>query len=257
MKIKLILICLLSLLAVPSVFAKSKTVQLTINWTFLNVNEGYDHDNKIIVTVDGEAVGESRVFKQTNRSSYTISIPKGKHEIRVMDYAYYESKWEEHKKENGYSIDAYYEGILDCQANITIDMTFDIDTETADIQVSGAKAAKGSAVPLKIAWKYTHVKDGYEYDNRVIVYIDGKKVATSAIFAQSKLGTIVVDVPLGNHEILIESYALYQGKWELHSRENEYSIDAVYTTNMSFEKKKRSVNLIFDIDTEQTTAVVK
>jgi len=258
MKARLLLVFLLSCFAVPVAFGKApKTVQLTINWTFLNVIDGYDHDNKMVVTVDGQKIGESRVFKQTNKSSYTIEISKGKHEIKVMNYAYYNSQWEEHTKANSYSVDAYYEGILDCQGNITLDMTFDIDTESSDIQMSGAKAAKGSTVPLKITWKYTNVNEGYDYDNRMVVYVDGKKVATSAIFLQSKLGTMTVDVPAGNHDILIENYAYYEGTWEVHSIDNDYSIDAIYSANMNFAKKKRSVSLIFDIKTENTTAKVK
>jgi hypothetical protein len=246
------MLCLLSCLTVMA----GKTVQLTVNWTFLEVVEGYDHDNKMVITVDGQLIGESPVFKQTNKSSFTVSIPKGKHEVRVMNHALYEGKWEEHIKANSYSVDAYYEGILDCQANLTIDMSFNIDTESSDISVKGAKTAKGSTVPLTIAWKYTNVNEGYDYDSRMIVYVDGKQVATSAIFKQSKLGTMVVNVPKGNHEIVVENYALYEGEWELHSIENEYSIDAFYSANMSFEKKKRKITLTFDIKTEETTVKV-
>lgn len=254
MKIKLLLFMLLCSAAVMA-----KDVRLTIKWTFENVVEGYDHDNKIVVFVDGKRMGESAVFKQTAKASYDVMVSEGAHQVKIMNMAFYEGKWEEHTRANSYSVDAYYEGEVVCGPKTVVSMIFDIDTENTDVKVTGAGKVKGASgtVPLVITWKFTNVIDGYDHENRMQVYVDGKLVGTSQTGPQSKQMTYTVNVPAGSHDIAIEDYAYYDGKWELHSRENDYSIDAFYMTRMNFKKKKKTVNMVFDIDTEQATIKVK
>lgn len=176
--------------------------------------------------------------------------------MKIENYAMYEGKWDIHTKENQYSVDAFYEGKINFSKPTTIDMKFDISSETADISISGGKSEKGKEVPLTVTWIYKNVEKGYDHDNRMEVYVDGKKVGTSNIFKESKKGSMTVKVPAGQHEITVENYAYYEGNWELHSIENNYSVDAFYTTNMLF-KKKRSINLVFDIKTLETIPTVK
>jgi len=253
MKLKLLFaICLLSLPA----FA-GKTARLTVNWTFTNVIEGYDHNNKIVIYVDDKMLGESPEYIQSKKASYSVDVPTGKHTLKVENYAYYEGKWELHRPSNGYSVDAYYENIVTFSANNTLNMVCDIDTEKSTITVTGMKEAPKKGIALTVSWIYKNVEEGYDHQNRMEVYADGVLLGTSDIQMESKLGKMTVIVPAGSHEISIQNYAYYQGNWELHSLENDYSIDAFYTTNMTFAKKKRSVNLVFDIETLDTKVTVK
>lgn len=253
MKIQLLLLSLLLSLTTLA----GKNVQVTIKWTFLNINEGYDHENKMVVYIDGKQIGESKVFKQSDKASYSFEIPKGKHTIKIDDYAMYEGKWDIHTKANQYSVDANYEGDINFTANTTINMTFDIASESSDVSIDGGKPAAGSGVPLTVSWIYENVEEGFDHLNRMEVYVDGVKIGTSPSLPESKKGTFTVYVKPGRHDVTFENYAYYEGVWELHSIDNNYSIDAFYTTNMEFKKKKRSVNLIFDIETMETTATVK
>ncbi|MBI3237971.1 MAG: hypothetical protein HYZ43_03855 [Flavobacteriia bacterium] len=253
MKIKLLVLSLFSCMAVMA----AKTVTVTVKWTFEEVVEGYDHDNKILVFVDGKSMGESQVYKESAKATYSFEVTKGKHTIKIVDYSFYEGKWDIHTKENQYSVDAFYEGEINCTANTTINMLFNVDKESSDFTVTGGKEVVAKGVPLMVTWIYKNVEEGFDHENRMVVYIDGKKMGTSAIFAESKKGSMTVNVPPGQHDVVIENYAFYEGQWELHSIENNYSVDAFYSTNMIFAKKKRSVNLVFDIETLETTPTVK
>lgn len=254
MKIKLLLFMLLCSAAVMA-----KDVKLTIKWTFKNVVEGYDHDNKMIVYVDGKRMGESAVFKQTANGTYEVMVTEGAHKVKIENQALYEGKWEAHTRANSYSVDAFYEGEVVCGAKTVVNMVFDIDAESTDVNVTGAGKAKGASgtVPLVITWKFTNVIEGYDHENRMQVYVDGKLVGTSQTGPQSKQMTYTVNVPAGSHDVAIENYAYYDGRWELHSRENDYSIDAFYMTKMSFKKKKKTVSMVFDINSEEATIKVK
>ena len=46
----------------------------------------------------------------------------------------------------------------------------------------------------------------------------------------------------------IVNYALYEGNWEEHTVENNYSYDCVYELNQNFKKRKYTVDLVFDLD---------
>jgi glutaredoxin-related protein len=229
---------------------------LTVKWHYANVNEGYDHDSKMLVYIDGKLIGESKVFKESAHASYDVQVPRGKHDVKIENYSFYEGKWDIHTKENRYSLDAFYNGKIAFSKSTTIDMNFDVAEETTEINVVGSKEIKPKAVPLTVTWIYKNVEEGYDHDNRMEVFVDGKKVGTSDIFKESKKGTMTVMVPAGEHEITIENYAYYEGNWELHSIENNYSVDSFYTTNLMF-KKKRYINLVFDIETLETIPTVK
>lgn len=253
MKSALLVLSLFSCLTLMA----GKTVKLTIKWTFEHVQEGYDHENKMLVYVDGKSVGESSVFKETDKGTYELEVTKGKHDVKIHNYSFYEGKWDIHTKENNYSVDAFYEGTINMATNTTINMVFDINAETTDVKITGGTAAKPAGVPLAITWKYTNVVEGYDHQNRMQVYVDGKLAGISDVYLESKQGKMVVYIPEGNHDVVIENYAFYEGQWELHSRENNYSIDSFYSINMLFSKKKRSVNFIFDIETEEMKVTVK
>lgn len=248
---------LLLLLMVGGTTFAAKTVSLTVEWNFTNVIQGYDHDNKIFVYVDDVFVGESSVYKQTQKASYTVQVPTGNHKIRIEDYALYEGKWELHTKANQYSVDAIYENTFEFKSKASIKLVFDINSETSDVRYSGLKEAtnKGDA-KLEITWIYENVQQGYDHDNKMIVFVDGKKVGESGVYLESKKGKYVINVPKGSHKISIENYAFYEGEWELHVIENNYSVDAYFSDQVEIKKKLHKIDLVFDIAKETTTVKI-
>lgn len=130
MKNILILMTLASMMMMPNAAnaKKSKATQVKIDYIFKNVVEGYDHKNKIIVYVDGRKVGESGTKLETEKNTFSFDITPGTHDIKIVNMAYYENKWEEHTLDNGYSYDCIVE--LDnkvIKKSIAISIIFDID----------------------------------------------------------------------------------------------------------------------------------
>jgi hypothetical protein len=48
-------------------------------------------------------------------------------------------------------------------------------------------------------------------------------------------------------------WALYEGQWEEHTQDNNYSIDCLVDTEFKTTKSKHKLEIVFDIDTEETT----
>lgn len=125
------LLVILAVLTANTLFATPpKQGKLTVAWSFLNIVEGYDHDNKCIIYVDGKQVGESSITKETTANSITVSVPQGSHDVKVMNYALYEGNWEEHTIANNYSIDCFYESNIKIKKKTKITLVFDIDKQT-------------------------------------------------------------------------------------------------------------------------------
>lgn len=127
MKIKTLLLILAATFTTSLVSAKPK---LTVKWSFLNIVEGYDHDTKCTVFIDGKEVITSSVTKESQPNSITIKVSKGNHDVKVINYASYEGKWEEHTIEHDYSIDCTYENKISIKKKTEITLLFDIDTGT-------------------------------------------------------------------------------------------------------------------------------
>lgn len=131
MKTKLSLLILLGVLTTSVLSAKPpKQGKLTVSWSFLHIVEGYDHDTKCIVFVDGKQVGESSVKKESEKNSITVATAQGSHEVKVVNYAFYEGKWEEHTIDNTYSIDCKFEQNITIKKKTKITLVFDIDKGT-------------------------------------------------------------------------------------------------------------------------------
>jgi hypothetical protein len=117
----------ISLLTLGAQAQKKGTI--TVNASYTGIVDGYDHINKTMVYVDGELAGETSEQVQSKPNSCSVSVPRGKHSIRIVNMAYYEGNWEEHTKVNEYSIDALYEGDIELKKKLTINLTFDIEKE--------------------------------------------------------------------------------------------------------------------------------
>jgi hypothetical protein len=108
----------------------SQTAKLTVVFQFKNIVDGYDHDTKTQVIIDGEPVGESGVARESKGASFSVEVPVGKHSIKIMNWALYEGEWQEHTIENDYSIDAKFEDEHNFKKAEKLFLIFDIDNGT-------------------------------------------------------------------------------------------------------------------------------
>jgi hypothetical protein len=112
-------------------------------------------------------------------------------------------------------------------------------------------------INLQVSWVYINVIEGYDHPSKCAISIDGREVAVSSVKKQTQKNSITIPVDAGSHEIKIMNLSEYEGTWEEHTEDNNYSLDALYETKLNFKKKPRKIDLTFDIDTEKVIAKVK
>lgn len=144
-KMKKLLVISLMLLLCGVVAAQGK-LQVTFN--FLNIVEGYDHTTKCQVFIDDEMVGESPEVPESKGSTFSVEVPAGSHNLRIVNFALYEGNWEEHTIANNYSIDCLFEEEHNFKKNEKLFLVFDIDSGTISSwkkapKVKKPKKAKG------------------------------------------------------------------------------------------------------------------
>ena len=109
---------------------------------------------------------------------------------------------------------------------------------------------------ININARYTGVMDGYDHINKTMVYVDGKLACETSEQVQSKPNSCSVSVARGEHFIRIVNMANFEGNWEEHTITNEYSLDALYESDIKL-KKELTINLTFDIEAEKTIVKVE
>jgi len=102
---------------------------ITVNARFSGILDGYDLMNKTVVYIDGRIAGETTEQLQSKPNSCSITVPRGKHRLRIVNMAKNDGKWEEHTFANNYSIDALYESKVRLRKKQTINLVFDITRE--------------------------------------------------------------------------------------------------------------------------------
>ena len=117
----------ISMLTVGAYAQKQGTI--TVNTKYVGIVEGYDHMNKTDVYIDGMLAGSTSSQLQSKPNSCKVSVSQGKHDIRIINMAYYEGTWEEHTIANEYSLDALYEGEINLKKKLSINLVFDIENE--------------------------------------------------------------------------------------------------------------------------------
>ena len=123
----------------------AQTTELSVTFKFLNIVEGYDHNTKTEVLIDGESVGYSAEVLQSRGCTFKVNVPKGTHDIHVVNYAKYEGTWEKHLIANEYSIDCVYDGSHKFKKKKEkLFLIFDIDTGTISSWKKAPKLKKPS-----------------------------------------------------------------------------------------------------------------
>lgn len=101
---------------------------LVIKYSFKGIEEGYDHNSKAVISIDGEEVYTSRVHKESSSQTVTLKVPMGKFDLNLMMWAEYEGQWEEHSIDNNYSFDcAVDETFRASKKKHTLTIVFDLD----------------------------------------------------------------------------------------------------------------------------------
>jgi hypothetical protein len=104
------LLLLLAVFVATTSFVTSplaKSSKLTVEVKFINVVEGFDHQNKSRIWIDDNLDGAvwTTTGLESKTQTATISVPRGKHTVHLLNFAQYEGTWEEHTVENNYSLD--------------------------------------------------------------------------------------------------------------------------------------------------------
>jgi hypothetical protein len=128
MKKSLLLLTLFVSIFMLGAYAEKKGT-ITVKTSYTGIVEGYDHVNKTVLYVDGKLAAESSEQVQSKPNSFSVTVPRGKHEIRIVNMAKFEDTWEEHTIANEYSLDALYEGSVNVKKKLTVNLVFDIDQE--------------------------------------------------------------------------------------------------------------------------------
>lgn len=128
------MVCL-SMVGIANAQTEGKPVKFTVSYSFKGIVDGYDHICKTEVYIDGTLVGTTSEKKESEGNSLTVTTSKGKHTVKVINYAYYEGVWEAHTIENNYSQDCRYED----EMNLTkkknkLVLLFDIDNGTKRVK---------------------------------------------------------------------------------------------------------------------------
>lgn len=108
--------------------------------------------------------------------------------------------------------------------------------------VSAQKPAK-----LTVEFSFKGIVEGYDHNNYCEVWIDGVKAGESSRQSESRPNSVTVLTTRGKHTVEIKNFAEYEGAWEEHLIENDYSIDCYYNAEIIIKKKKKII-LLFDID---------
>lgn len=117
-------------LMLASSLAFAQTVDLKVTFKFINIEEGYDHECKTQVLIDGQEVGVSPTVKESAGASFVVQVPTGSHTLKVVNWALYEGTWEEHTIANNYSIDCVFEETHNFKKAEKLFLIYDIDDQT-------------------------------------------------------------------------------------------------------------------------------
>jgi hypothetical protein len=114
-------------------------------------------------------------------------------------------------------------------------------------------AFAGEPKPTKVSWRFANVVEGFDHNHQMVITADGAELATSEPGPETAPGSMTVRFP-ANAEVRVVSVAEYEGVWEEHTMENDYSVDCVWEFTVKARPPKK-VDLLCDIDDEASAKV--
>lgn len=112
------------------------------------------------------------------------------------------------------------------------------------------------SITLNVKTEFKGILEGYDHLSKSLVYIDEKLLCETPEQLQSVIGNCKVTVQEGKHAVRIVNMAQYEGNWEEHSIDNDYSLDAFYEAEIDFTHDF-TIKLLFDIEKEITIATTE
>lgn len=240
-------------LFLPIVFAANACFpfSLAVHWQFIHVVKGYDWDNRLEIFLDGQPVVTSDTYKQSAKGFASIDVPPGKHMLELVDFVFYKGEWEKNTVENEYALDASAVKELDLKAGAELDVVFNVAKAKTTIRLTKPKKSvseETGGIPFTVSWKYDRIAEDHDLENRVVVYIDGKREFESVAIRESHEGTLTFPLPTGRHDLRFQTEALYEGKWEEQIRQFDYAIDGFYELRKYSSRVPASLQLTFDLE---------
>lgn len=242
----------------PNAYSWGRSV--TLEWKFTGIEEGYDHQNRCRLFVDGEELPVSKSCKQSEWGVYPITLSRKIHQVKLVNEAFYKGKWVEHTFANGFSINAVCEFELNTAEVARMTIAFDLnkkgvlltrfDSEGNNL-AEKTTLLRGKHYPMSIDWKFIHVEKGYDHRSRMVVYVDDLLYGISPESIESAGAVYEFRVPKGEHLVRIVSQAFVNGMWQDHTILNNFSVEAVYERKIDIRKEIR-VKLVIDLNNEQT-----
>lgn len=113
------------------------------------------------------------------------------------------------------------------------------------INTAGAQQTK--SVKLTVKYKADNIEKGYDHLSRLVLYINGQKLATSLSKPESKSNKLAISLTTGTYVVKAVMESLYHKKWEEHTKANGYNIDCVAERKITLIKNT-SLQLIFDFN---------
>jgi len=106
----------------------------------------------------------------------------------------------------------------------------------------------GQMSTLTVTFKFAAITEGYDHICKSQVWMNGELLGESKEVQESAGGSFTVDIPYGEHTIRVINLANYEGDWEEHTIENNYSIDCEWRGSYVYNKKKNKLFLLHDLD---------
>jgi hypothetical protein len=130
------LILALLMLCLSGSLMAQKMVKLKVNWLYTNIIEGYDHNCKTKIFIDGTEIAESNSAPESVKSELIVEVAKGRHYVQIVNLALYEGAWEEVTVDNNYSTDSFYEDTITFKKKpVSVSLVFDISTGSTEVKV--------------------------------------------------------------------------------------------------------------------------
>jgi hypothetical protein len=103
---------------------------IVVNYSFEGIKKGFNHLTKTEITL----IINWQPFPlsiKSQKNSISITAPKGEHLIEIVNLANYKGQWERHTKENKYNQDCFYEGQINLDKKLIINVLFDLNKGTS------------------------------------------------------------------------------------------------------------------------------
>ena len=120
------------------------------------------------------------------------------------------------------------------------------------VGLNSASFAKGSKVKtLTIEISFKGVEEGYDHLTKSEIYINGDYIGSTVEHKETRKISKTIEVPSTEFDFKLINFAYYEGNWEEHTIDNNYSIDCIIDETLKLGKKKKIV-ITFVLDSGST-----